>query len=832
MEMMQLHLIYRQIQRAKRQSIIFVLCVALSLTSLVAFNGLSKSIDHVFTRDARQLHGADIIIRSRAPFSELLTQTLNQLVADQRIDIARVHECFSVVANQDQNRTLLARLKVVDGNYPFYGQVMLRSGHSLRQELQGGRVVVQQAVLDRLGLKIGAAIKIGYATLRIQDVLVSEPGQPIGLFSLGPRILVSQADLEALGLIDKGSRIRYHALIKVADETRLDAIYQRLQSAAKQGEEQVDTYRDAPSRLKRFLDNFLFFLNLIGLFILSIAGIGIQGALTALLREKRATIAIFKTLGAGNGFVWRHFMLLTAVLGAIGVLIGLMAGVALQVGLAHVLSDFVPPQTRLPITASAIWEGLLMGTAVVSIFTFLPLYRLAEVRPLMIFRHETDPGTGRWALAVSAIMFVCIAWALVSWRLADGRLGLYFTAAMGALVLAPALFAQLLLMLLKRIRGGLAWRQAVKGLFRPGNATRSIVMTLTAALFVIFSIYLLERNLDQTFVRAYPNHAPNLFFIDLQPDQLATFSQIVDVPVEFYPIIRARVTAVNGVAIDRDRERAKHRDNLARVFNLTYRRHLLPDEALTDGNQLFQPHWQAPQVSILDTVAKMHPMRIGDELTFNIQGVALTARISSIRSRIGEKLSPFFYFVFPPAILENAPQTAFTALRVEQSKMGALQNKVVARLPNVSIIDLSATLKQLADMMKRLSGIVRLLSLMSIGAGTLILISAIYATRAERIVESVYFTILGAKKTFIERVFAIENMIIGMASAGLAILFAQVGAFWVCRHVFDIAYHPFVLACLLPAGAAVVLVVWVGFVASRFILKHKPAVFLRNQADG
>jgi putative ABC transport system permease protein len=288
---------------------------------------------------------------------------------------------------------------------------------------------------------------------------------------------------------------------------------------------------------------------------------------------------------------------------------------------------------------------------------------------------------------------------------------------------------------------------------------------------------------------------------------------------------------VNGQAIDRRREGQKRRDNLSRVFNLTYRETLLDDETLVDGDALFRSDWTGPQVSVMDTVVAMREMKIGDRIRFKIQGVPLTARISSIRTRDNRSLSPFFYFVFPEAVLAQAPQTLFAALRVDAGGLGPLQTRIVARFPNISVIDMSQTITVFARLMARLSRIVRVFSSFSILAGILILVSAVFATRAERVMEAVYYKILGAGRRFVLTVFALENLMLGMLSSLLALAMAQAGAYWVCAFKFDIGYRPFPMVSLAMIGLTVLLTVTVGLVASRSIMTQKPVSYLRNQQN-
>ena len=158
-------------------------------------------------------------------------------------------------------------------------------------------------------------------------MVVSEPDRPVNVFSFGPRVFVSSRDLDALGLVRTGSRITWQTLLKVLDEGRIDAVAGRLRQAAQSDREQVDTYRTARTRVKRFLDNFIFFLNLIGMFILIIAGMGIQNTLTAFFNEKQQTIAVMKTVGASNRRIIGYFMPMVFLLGLLGTVMGISTGI-------------------------------------------------------------------------------------------------------------------------------------------------------------------------------------------------------------------------------------------------------------------------------------------------------------------------------------------------------------------------------------------------------------------------------------------------------------------------------------------------------------------------
>ncbi len=826
-------LIIRQVRRSSKQAVLFVLCTALSLTTLTAFNGFSDSVARSLLNDARKLHAADIIISSYDPISAPVDRMVRLLAAEAKVKRADIHRFLSVVRAEDESATVLAGVKVVGSGYPFYGEVKLASGRPFHGVMAPGTCIVEQTLLDRTGLRIGDRLRVGYAALTIADVVLSEPDRPLNFFSFGPRVFAHEDDLEALGLISKGARIRRRVLLKVAAPLQVDMMAARLKAVAVKDQESVETFRTAGTRTKRFMDNFFFFLNLVGLFILLMAGLGIQGTLSALLKEKQHTIAIMKAVGATNRYLLRHFICLVGLLGAAGTTLGILAGMGIQRVLGRAMAPYLPADLQLTMAWSGIVEGVVLGGVVVLVFSFLPLYRVREMRPMLIFRKEAASGTAKPPYYLAAALILVFFFALVVRHMQDVRFGLHFVGGICTLVAVVALLTHGLLFIVgRRAFANLAFRQAIKGLFRKGNATRSTILTLSVSLSVIFANFFIEKNLDTAFVQSYPQGAPNAYFVDIQPDQKEGFLRTVGTDVELFPIVRARVAAINGTAINREDERKKRRDNFSRVFNLTYRHHLLENETMAKGDRLFRSEWSGPQVSILETVAEMHPMAVGDTIRFKIQGVPLEARVSSIRTRTKSSFSPFFYFVLPEKVLEKAPKTYFAALKVPPGQLGAVQRKVVSRFPNISVIDISQTISVFTRLTNRLSRIIRGFSVFSIGAGLLILVSAIFATRAERMVEAVYYKILGAGKTFVFKVFALENLFIGTFSSLMALIMAQAGAFWVCTVRLDIDYQWQVLPSMVMAAGTVALVVTVGLAASRAIMEKRPVTYLREQTDG
>ncbi len=833
--MLNLRFITRQVRSSGKQALILVLCVALSLLTLVSLAGFSSSVRSSMLKDARQLHAADIIIHSHYPLSPGLGSSIEEYEKQRQATGALVHEFYSMTTNPAREKSILSHLKVVEKGYPFYGTVELASGRKFSDVLVKGSIIVEQSVLERLDAGLGDRLQIGSAELIIVDTVIAEPDRPVSFFSFGPRIFIGAADLEALDLIKMGSRIHYNYLLKVHDPAMVDRLAHELATVAVVSQERVNTFENAESGVKRFFENFLFFLNLIGIFTLLLAGIGIQTALGALLRDSEYTIGIMKAVGASNRFICSHFIIMIMLLGAFGTLLGLALSFLLQLYFPILFEGILPASVKLVIAWDAVFEGLLLGTVVVGLFSFLPLRRVRDLKPAAIFRKESGAARKGWEQYIAIGVIICFFTGLTIWQLEDVTTGIYFVLGLVGLLGLTALITQILLHIMRKKRPtGLALRQAFRGLFRPKNATRAIIITLSAALSVIFSIYLIEQNLQATFIQSYPPELPNVYFLDIQPSQRAQFTGILGTEPPFYPIVRARLAAINDKPIDRKVERQRRRDNLSREFNLTYRNILLDDEQLTAGKSLFGNRLKELQqlgevpVSVLDTVAEIGDIRMGDLLIFKVQSIPIRARVTSMRTRTQSQVRPYFYFVFREETLKAAPQTIFSAAKMERAELAEVQNRLAEQLPNISVIDIAKTIEVLARIMKKLTIIVQFFTSFSIIAGLLIIVSSIFATRLARIREAVYYKILGASSGFVLRVFTLENFVLALVCGLLAGLIAQAGSWVVCSRVFAISYNPRLGSTLMMMSITIMLVIVVGIGASLSILQQKPAGFLRD----
>jgi putative ABC transport system permease protein len=405
-----------RIRRSGNQALVLVLCVALSVVTLAALSSFAESTNRSILNDARSLHASDIILRSNYPFEQSLLDEVERTKSRYGAQSARVYSFYSVVRSPDEENSLLVGIKAPEKGYPFYGEVKLASGRKFSDVLAPGAAIVEPMVLEGLGLRIGDEILVGNAGLTIEDAVLAEPDRPVNLFSLGPRVFVSFDDLDKLGLVTEASRVNYRLLAKVRAPEQLSEVFEVLKKAA--GDHVgIDTFETARSSVKRFFNNFVFFLNLTGIFTLLLAGIGIRSTVEALLREETDSMAIMKTLGAKSRFILLNYTLVVVTLGVAGAILGLVAGLALQSYLPAMFADFLPKSLEIGVSVGGVARGLALGILSAALFALLPLLRLRNVKPTAIFGKEPPRQKKDVAFFAAAFFIACVFSALVLWQL-------------------------------------------------------------------------------------------------------------------------------------------------------------------------------------------------------------------------------------------------------------------------------------------------------------------------------------------------------------------------------------------------------------------------------
>jgi len=841
-----LRMAWRQTRGAWRHFVGFGACVALGVAALVAVGTLAVNLDGALTREARTLLGGDVELRAARPLGADAAAALERL----RRAGARTTALRELVgmARSPAGRTLPVEVKAVDPAYPLYGRVQTRPAAPLAGLLAprdgADGAVVEPGLLDRLGLRPGDRLALGAATLAITGVLVREPDRPASLVSLGPRVLVSAETLARTGLVQPGSRVRYRALVRLPEGRAAHAAGEDLARAVADPGVRVTTFDAAQPGLRRFFGQLATYLGLVGLASLLVGGIGIAASVTTLVRRQLATVAVLKVLGADGRTVLATYLLQTQALGVLASLAGAALGAAAQPLLVRALAPLAPVALEARLDAWTLVRGVALGALTALLCALLPLLAVRAVPPSLVLRRDVEAAGWRarrpWLAALPVAAGLA---ALAVWQAGSPGLGAIFVGAALAALGLLALCARGLAALGRRaprVRG-VALRQGLAGLARPGGHAARVVTALGLAVMLLVAVAQLEAALARQVALEQNRSAPSFFFVDVQGDQLPALRRLLaaasgGTAPAATPVVRARLAALDGVPVTREliaRRRAEGLDRmwyLTREYVLTWAGEPPASNVVTRGRWWTAAEAAArPRVSLEEAAARGLGVGVGGTLTFDVQGVPVTAEVASLRRVDWQSLSPNFFAILSPGALDGAPATWVVTARVPAAAEAGLQDRVSAAFPNVTALPVREVLERAAALLAQVAFAVRWMAAFSVATGLVVVAGALAATRWERLYESVILRTLGATRGTVARAFAVEYACLGAAAGAGGTLLAAALAGIVLRLVLELPWtlEPATLALGVVAPTGVALAV--GFLATFRLLGEKPLPVLRRE---
>lgn len=386
----------REMHSSRGKFFFVILSVAIGVAALTGVRGFSSSFRTTLLNRARSIMAADLSARM---LSQPTPTELDGLraIAQEGVKVTPVTELLSMASSAKTFDPLLVSLKAVDpASYPYYGSVELEPAAKLSDMLTGNNIAVADDLLVRLKMQVGDQLKIGGTAFRIGSIVVNEPDRLSGSFAAGPRVLISQSQLEATGLIAPGSHAGQRFLFKVpkpgngapiSDEAVADLKARLIKLLP---EAQVIDYRETNPALTAGLDQATSLLSLMSLVALVLGAVGVAMAMRAHLQQRLDTIAIMKSLGASSGQIIRIYLIQTLLLGAAGGLVGVLLGIGVQMAFPYLLASLINVRPELRIDPNAILAGLAAGVLTTLLFTLPPLLDIRGIRPILILRRAVD----------------------------------------------------------------------------------------------------------------------------------------------------------------------------------------------------------------------------------------------------------------------------------------------------------------------------------------------------------------------------------------------------------------------------------------------------------
>ncbi|MEN8625509.1 ABC transporter permease [Psychrobacter proteolyticus] len=808
--------------------VLFLLTLTLSLATYLTLDSVQQSVDSYINDNQRALVGGDLILNSKQDWpSEVLSQV--ETIADTQT--VYDYQFSAMLVNDEQ--TLLASVKAVSPSYPLYGTAELASGKSLWDQLTSDSVIVAPEVLSSLQADVGDRITIGDAQFTIGDVLTKEPDRPLTTFGFGGRVLMKQDALPSTNLLGQRSRINYR--IEMAGDpelitTQRDKLTDILTNYP---DIELSDAESADTSVSRISDNVLMFLKLLVIAVLLLSAVAMYGVISAFVGKQQSNNAIRLALGEPLGSLKRSYYQLLIIT----TVIACVAAVALSLGLLKIgqpyLVAILPADVGLAINPISAIKTIVIALALTLLIAQRGLSALNTTKPATLLNQGASTQTQNlpWYRRVPLLWYGLVLaglYAFFAYEVGSLSLGAQLLSGLIGFVAIFWLLARGWLWLLNKLASNtkVSWMQriAIHNLARKGNQSALFFVTLSLSVAVLTLITTLNHSINAQFINAYPEDAPNLFLLDVQSDQHDDIDAIIEAPVTYYPVIRARVETANDVAA-KDIVPADGFDDPTRVFNLSYADTVMETEYIMESlteDALYTPidatNEQVKPLSILDTAAGMLNVGMGDQVRFNIQGIEIIGQITSIRTRYERGPSPYFYFLFEPSVLSAAPQIQFATVHVPESDIPELQGKLVREFPAVTTIDGTAIAKQIQELVVQMSRLVYVFTLLALLTGVMVLISSLLSTSQDRMKDSASFRLLGMQKRDLYMLNILELGVLGISAATFAVVIASVGAWAAITQWFNLQFSVPWTSLAIGGVALVVLLFAIAIIYVRLVI--------------
>jgi len=600
----------------------------------------------------------------------------------------------------------------------------------------------------------------------------------------------------------------------------------------------------------------LIFLSCLALWL---GATGVACAVRAFVMDRVDAIAVLRCLGASGREIVGVFLIQALMMGAVGSVAGALGGLLGQGFLVQVMGG----ETLDALMAwgrggqslemggwdgGVVAGGVAMGLVMTTAAAWLPLLGIRRVQPIRLMRREVTPGDrptwdGRRVGAfgvVGLLMWGAATWETSSWLLA-GWLTVGSAAAAG-LLWGGGLFLQRAARRWPLVPKGMGWviRHGWMNALR-GSAGMTVgLAALGLGVACLGTLTMVQSSLMAELRAMGGRRLTGLFLIDIQPDQKseveAWLSREGVSDVSWAPLVRARLTAINGVPNppgrleDSGESWARHRE-----WNLSWRDELGEDERLVAGRYMRSSSPALPprggaEASLEQTFAKRLGVGLGDRLEVDIQGRKIEATITSLRVVKWTSFRPNFFVLWSRADLEGAPHTWVASLpRLAPDSQSELQNRLIERFPNLTAIDVTEAMNRLAELVNGVLSALRGVSLLVVAAGLAVIVAMVVSSVRERLREVVLWRLLGASGAEVLGMLCTEFAVWGILACGLGLTLAAGASSYLFTTWFELSWQVEWQAVGIIVVGVIGLTVTVGWLMASELLIHPPLEVLRQE---
>lgn len=819
--------------------LLFMASLITGIAAVVALDSFSHTMENDIDRNAKELIGADLVVNGDKKFGPELLKAFDSTKLEQ----ASEADMASMVLFLNSGQSRLIRLVAFSGPFPFYGKIETLPADAYSKVASGRYAMMDETLASQFEVSSGDSIRVGNRVFEVSGVVTQIPGGGGIMASFTPSIYISMQELDSTGLVQYGSRVNYKRFFKTPSDESTEKLISDLKPALKRFGHSFDTVQERKEGLgEGFLSVYRFF-SLLAFVALILGCIGVASSVHIYAREKREEVAVLRCVGSSGWQAFNIYFIQIFVLGIVGSVIGSFIGIGIQQLIPFFLEGILPFHVEFSISWTSLLMGLLIGALVSVLFSVLPLVSVRFVPPLSVLRSGAESPSVISKTKIAAIVLIALfPFAFAAIQTKNLVTGAFFFLGLAAALGCLTLVAIGLLYLVRKFfpaNAGFILRHSLSSLFRPNNQTRVLLVTIGLGAFIISTLNIVEESmLGQVEFTGQENQSNTILF-DIQPGQKDGVIKLMEDNKfkvnQVVPIITCRLSEVKGKQVEilqNDTTDKIPNWALTREYRVTYRDSLHHSEELTKGElHRKQSGKDSVWVTISEGMEENLQVSVGDSLVFDIQGVPLKVHIAGIRKVDWPKDPPNFIFVFPPGVLENAPQIFVTSTRIDdQQRANAFQQQLVMQFPNVSLIDLRLILSTVNGLFDKLGLVVRFLAIFSIITGLIVLAGAVINSKFIRIKENVLLRTIGARTRQITKITLIEYAWLGIFSALTGMILSLGGGWLLTKYFFEITFAFDWVELLIIVFGVVFLTVFIGWINSREVINTPPLQVLRKES--
>ena len=422
----------------------------------------------------------------------------------------------------------------------------------------------------------------------------------------------------------------------------------------------------------------------------------------------------------------------------------------------------------------------------------------------------------------------------------DQRVAAIFVVAAAGVFVSLRLVASLVMAVAKRVPRprSTALRLAIANIHRPGALTSSVVMSLGLGLALLVTVIEVDGNLRRQFIAALPEQAPSFFFLDIQSADAERFDAFIrehapGATLERVPMLRGRIVSANGVRAEDIRVPASQNWVLQSDRGITY------SDTIPAGSRVAEGEWWTPDysgpplVSFERRVASALGLKVGDSVVVNVLGRNIEARVANLRTLDWQSLGINFAMVFAPSSLRGAPHTFIATLTYPggSTRRGRRRHcSGPSPTPSrpITTVRVREAVDSVGGIVTNLVAALRGASALTLLIAVLVLGGALAAGHRHRVYDAVVLKTVGATRGKLLAAYALEYLMLGVATAVFGVAAGTAAAAFVVRQVMNLPFAWLPGPDLAAAAGAVAVTVALGLVGTFHALGQKPAPVLRS----